>query len=245
MVTIHSTGKMTMNIDKLALAAVLASSAFHAQATELLTNGGFETGDFTAWGVTVLPASGGNLTVESSATGPLSANANAGPSTGSFFALSDQTGPGTYALTQGFSVAPGTTSVILKFDLFANNYAASTIVDPIGLDHTGPANQHARVDLLTAAAGAFDTGGGVIANFYLGADAGANPNPWTSYTIDLTGLALVGGTYQIRFAEVDNQLFFNMGVDNVSIVAVPEPQAYLMLMVGLGLVAAVARRRSK
>lgn len=236
---------MKMNIDKLALAAVLASSAVHAQAMELITNGGFETGDFTAWGVTVLPPSNGNLTVESGTAGPLSTLSNAGPSAGSFFALSDQTGPGTYALTQGFSVVMGITSVILKFDLFANNYAGGSIVDPIGLDHTGPANQHVRVDLLTGAAGPLDTGGGVIANFYLGSDAGTNPNPWTSYTIDLTGLALVGGTYQIRFGEVDNQGFFNMGVDNVSITAVPEPQAYLMLLAGLGLVVAGARRRSK
>lgn len=234
-----------MNVNKLALAAVLASSAFHAQATELITNGGFETSDFTAWGVTVLPGSNGNLTVESGTAGPLSSIANAGPSTGTFFALSDQTGPGTYALTQGFSVVMGTTSVTLKFDLFANNSTGSTIVDPIGLDHTGAANQHARVDLLAGAAGALDTGGGVIANFYLGADAGSNPNPWTSYTIDLTGLAVAGGTYQIRFAEVDNQGFFNMGVDNVSIAAVPEPQTYLMLIAGLGLVAGAARRRGK
>jgi hypothetical protein len=239
---------MDMKFEKLALAAVLAGAACQAQATELITNGGFETGDFTAWGVTVLPSSNGNLTVESGSAGPLSALVNAGPSAGSFFALTDQSGPGTYVLTQGFSVAPGTTAVTLKFDLFANNYAGSTIVDPIGLDHTGPANQHVRVDLLTGAASAVDTGGGVIANFYLGADAGSNPNPWTSYTIDLTGLAPVGGSYQIRFAEVDNQGFFNMGVDNVSIAAVPEPQAYLMMIAGLGLLAGAAgasRRRGK
>jgi hypothetical protein len=42
--------------------------------------------------------------------------------------------------------------------------------------------------------------------------------------------ALSPGVYQIRFAETDNQLFFNMGVDNVQVLSnVPGP------IVGAGL----------
>ena len=236
-----------MHFARHALAAFVTLSAFQAQAADLLTNGGFETGDFTGWTATLRPSSSGNITVESGTTGPLSGLSNAGPSAGRFFALSDQSGPGTYALTQAFTVAAGTTSVTFNFDLFANNYAGSTIVDPIGLDHRGPPNQHVRVDLLTGAAGAFDTGAGVISNFYLGADAGANPNPWTSYSFDLTALATPGGTYQIRFAEVDNQLFFNMGVDKVSInaAAIPEPGTYALMLAGLAGVGFVARARRR
>ncbi len=221
-----------MKIIRNALSVVVAVSAIHAQAAELIANGGFENGDFAGWGAAAQSGSNGALSVESGTTGPLSGMSNVGPSSGEFFALTDQGGVGAYSLTQTFTVAAGVTAVKLKFDLFANNYA-DTIIDPIGLDYSGPPNQHARVDLLTASAGAFDTGAGVLANLYIGADAGANPNRWTSYTIDLTGLALAGGTYQIRFGEVDNQFFFNMGVDNVSITAVPEPGTYLMMLAGL------------
>ena len=87
----------------------------------------------------------------------------------------------------------------------------------------------------------------MLGNFYLGADAGSNPNPWTSYSFDLTSLAGAGGTYQIRFAEVDNQGFFNMGVDNVSInvAAVPEPGTYALMLAGLAGVGFVARARRR
>src|SRR5262249_38702021 len=57
-------------------------------------------------------------------------------------------------------------------------------------------------------------------------DTGANPNPWTSYSIDLGTLA--PGVYQIRFAETDNVNFFNLGIDNVQVernVTVPGPIA--------------------
>ena len=236
-----------MHLARHALAVFVTVSAIQVQAADLLTNGGFETGDFTGWTANTKTGSNGDLSVQSLMTGPHSGLSNAGPSAGQFFALSDQTNPGTYALTQAFTVASGTTSVIFKFDLFANNYANSTIVDPIGLDHTGPANQHVRVDLLTGTADAFDTGAGVLGNFYLGADAGSNPNPWTSYSFDLTSLAGAGGTYQIRFAEVDNQNFFNMGVDNVSInvAAVPEPGTYALMLAGLAGVGFVARARRR
>jgi hypothetical protein len=66
---------------------------------------------------------------------------------------------------------------------------------------------------LTSGATPFDTGAGVLENLYIGADAGGNPHPYTHYVFDITSL-VGGGTFQIRFAEVDNQLFFNLGVSS-------------------------------
>ena len=89
----------------------------------------------------------------------------------------------------------------------------------------------------------------IVGNFHLGADPGADPNPYTSYSFDVTSLLSPGGIYQLRFAEVDNQYFFNMGIDNVSIVAetstvVPEPGTLaLMGMGGIGLVGGWYRKR--
>jgi len=45
------------------------------------------------------------------------------------------------------------------------------------------------------------------------------------------------------FAEVDNQLFFNQGVDNVSILQTSAPEPATLLLLGTGLGAAFYRRR--
>ena len=169
----------------------------------------------------------------------LSGYATAGPAAGTFYALSDQTGPGTHALTQSFGVPIGATSVILSFDMFVNDESGlGGVVDPAGLDHTISPNQHARVDLLSPTASPFATGAAdVLDNFYLGVGAGTSPNPYTKYVFDITGLVTPGGIYQIRFAEVDNQFFFHQGVDNVSIeataAAVPEPGTLALLAAAL------------
>jgi cysteine-rich repeat protein len=86
-----------------------------------------------------------------------------------------------------------------------------------GLDYTLFPNQHARVDIMSAAAGPFDTGAGVLANVYLGVDGGPDPHAYTPYVIDITAAVAGGGTFVVRFAEAQNQFYQNLGVDNVSI----------------------------
>lgn len=131
--------------------------------------------------------------------------------------------------------------------MFANSYGGGPTFGN-GLDYTGPANQHARVDILDSSAGAFALGTAVLQNLYLGVDpTTGNPNPYKSYSFDITALVGGGGTFQIRFAQVDNSGFFNQGVDNVSVLAeanrVPEPTS--LALVGLALACAgLSRRRS-
>ncbi|MCF2948408.1 hypothetical protein L0668_09845 [Paraglaciecola aquimarina] len=196
-------------------------SSSNAAMIELITNGGFETGDFTGWTTTDLATSSGQWHIDNGLVTPESGSATVGPASGNFYAVTDQSGPGTHALTQAFVVPEFTNSLLISFDMFMNNQASSVIVDPIGLDHTGVANQHARVDILTSTASLFSIDlADVVQNLVApGADAGANPNRYTSYSFDIAGGFSAGTEYVLRFAETDNQLFFNQGVDNVSVIA--------------------------
>jgi hypothetical protein len=229
-------------------AAVLSYTTMAAASPiELITNGNFETGTFGGWTVDNQAGGDGTFFVDQpGALTPATGQPTQGsPANGSFYAVTDGGGPGTHVLRQTFTVLPGSTA-ILSFLMFVNDWDGGPFVDPAGLNFIPQPNQHARVDILTAGAGAFDTGVTVLDNFYLGVD-GFGTHAFTSYSFDITSLVGAGGTFQLRFAEVDNQLFLNLGVDNVSILAeqtaaVPEPMS--LILVGSGLAAGlVARRR--
>ena len=212
----------------------IALASFGRAATiQLITNGGFETGDFTGWSANTEAGSDGTLSVSSSTIAPNSDSSTAGPASGTYYALTDQTGPGAYALTQSFTVTPGATSVMVSFDLFANDYAGAVDTGP--LDYTGGSIEFATADLLTGTANPFSTApGDILENFYQGADnLDNNPNPYTAYSFDITSLVSGGGTFQIRFGEADNLDFFDLGVDNVSVTeqiqGTPEPATFLLI----------------
>lgn len=228
------------------LGVLVLAVAAPVSAQELITNGNFETGTLAGWTASTVSGSSGAFVIGvPGAATPTSAHATPANATGGgFYAVSDQGDPTVAALAQTFTVPPGGGTVTLHFQMFVNSWTgAPAVVDPGGLILGAggvPPNQHARVDLLTAGAGAFDTGAGVIRSFYLGTDPN-NPsttlNPYQNYTFDITpnvgGGA--GGTFQIRFAEADNESFLNQGVDNVSIVfAVAVPTMNTWLCVALG-----------
>ncbi len=102
------------------------------------------------------------------------------------------------------------------------------------------------MDLLTAGADPFSTAAAdVVRNLYDGVDTTtANPT-FTHYSVDLTGVLTPGQTYQLRFAVANNLFVLNQGIDNVSLTAVPEPAAGLLLLSGSALLALADRRRRR
>jgi hypothetical protein len=164
------------------------------------------------------------------------------------YAVSDQGGAGAHSLSQAFVVpalSPGQ-SVILSFWMFVNDQSGvGPIVGACGLDFNacGP-NQHGTVDLMLAATPELGVAP-ILANFYLGTDPGDNPHPYTFYAFDITPFVAGGGAFKVRFAEVDNQLFFHQGVDDVSVTlnAIPEPSAFGLMAAALLGIGTVRRAR--
>ncbi|OGU07590.1 MAG: hypothetical protein A2075_18910 [Geobacteraceae bacterium GWC2_58_44] len=225
--------------------ALFLTAAAPVCATQLISNGGFESG-LSGW--TVSDQGSGTWSALSGTSAPFSGMPTVGAASGGSYAMTDQSGPGAHALTQSFTVAPSA-SVILSFAMFINNYAGA-MSGGTTLDMNQQPNQYGRVDILSAGASAFDTTGGVLSNLFIGGGNGLT-NPYSPYSFDITSIVGNGGTFQLRFAEVDNQLFFNMGLDDVSIDAatgtapVPEPGTMMLLGAGfLGLAVYGKRRKN-
>jgi len=239
-----------------------ASAKVSAGPTELMTNGGFETGDFTGW--TVTNQGVGDWFTTGSHEPHGFEFPTVGPAAGSYYAVSDQGGPGSSTLIQFFTVPGPASSVTLSFDMFVNNWADAPYIRGGTYDLSydpSVANQHARVDILAASAGVFDTGSGVLANHYVGGPVvpvdlvggfivTPHPYPYTHYSFDITPLVGAGGTFKLRFATVANQWFLNQGVDNVSILVepiaqpVPAPGALLLGLLGASCVGRWHKRQT-
>jgi hypothetical protein len=137
-------------------------------ATQLITNGGFEMGDFTGWTNSSFSADPygypANFVVTSGFLTPFNNYETPGSALGLFYALADNWGPGAQIISQAFTVPTGTGKLRLSFDLFDNNWSGVNAVngglDPSrALDRTAPPNQHIRVEVLdtTTATGPADT----------------------------------------------------------------------------------------
>jgi len=181
---------------------------------ELVTNGSFETGDFTGWS-TVENSVFGNWLVTDQLVAPLSGFPVPPAADGTFQAMVDQTGQGSHILYQDI-VIPPSISVTLNLMLWAENYAGG-YANPATLDPNVIPNQQARVDIMSTAAPVDDVGAGVLLNVFKTVPGDPTSIPFGPITANLTAFA--GQTVRLRIAEVDNQFFFNLGIDAVSVTA--------------------------
>jgi hypothetical protein len=242
----------TPSIHRIGVAAIALclACAGPAIASPVILNGGFEAG-LANWTVINQLGSEGAFFVQTGSLSPLNGDAVPAPPGGGFAAMTDAFGPGSHVLYQDFVV--GASGATLSFDLFIGNRATEFATPnplTVGLDFSTPAlNQQARVDILKASADPFSVAASdVLLSLYQTNPGDALVSGYTSFSFDLSALfaANLGQTLRLRFAETDNVLQFQLGVDNVSLEStpVPEPASSLALL-GIGLAGLGAFRRRR
>ena len=180
----------------------------------------------------------------------MSGSATPGANSGSYYALLDLAAPSHMAFSQTFAVgAQPLKSASLSYSWFAS-YDGDPSVDGnrTGLNSTSNDDVFTiRVDILKAGAGAFSTDAAdlVFSNYYT-APIGQLSSAWTVYSSAIPTDALMAGQiYTLRFAAASNRGPLIGGIDDVAlnVSAVPETEAWVMFLAGLGIVAGVARHR--
>jgi hypothetical protein len=183
-----------------------------------ISNGGFETGNLSGW--LLQNINGGSWYAYSGTSSPLSALTIAAPPQGSFAAVSDEGGPSTHILYQDIALEPAFTHK-LSLIVYYNSNAPIAVPSPDSLDDTvAMPNQQYRIDVMKPSAPLTSVSSSDILLTIFRTNAGA-PQVLapTTKTVDLTPFA--GQTVRLRFAEVDNESFFNASVDAASLTSTP------------------------
>jgi hypothetical protein len=179
-----------------------------------VTNGNFETGTLAGWTVQDQPTgTDGSWFATSGASTPAGP-----PPEGTFAAVTSQSGPGSHLLYQDIALEAGFAHQLQMFVYYNNQNGAFFAPDTLDADVVP--NQQYRVDVLAANAAPTSVAPSDVLVQVFRTDPGepAVLGP-TQVTVDLTPFA--GRTVRLRFAEVDNQFFFNAAVDDVRIVSTP------------------------
>lgn len=241
------------------LLAALALGSAQAGAAELIQNGGFESFGAniyspTSWSVFESLAPHGVM-VDNSHLSP-SGYATTGAASGSYYGLIDSYNHGAFTLSQSFTTS-AVSQAQLSFQMFVNDNSVDgdtyigADLDVSKANSEGTLLNFARVDILKAGAAPDATGSDVVTSIYIGGATGrkfgTQSNKYTTFSYDLSSVLATGGDYTLRFAVASNLGAMQLGVDNVSlsVTAVPEPDSSALMLAGLGVIGAMALRRTR
>ncbi len=190
-------------------------------------NGSFETGTFAGWGVSNPCGSTiGNWFVYSGTTSPVSNFTIPAPPAGAFAAVTDQVGPGTHILFQDIALEAGSSHTLTMTLYFNNRHTANITPADFNLDcsnSAGNPNQQFRVDIIRPGALLTTVSpADILQTIFWTANLPTTQLSMapTPFVADLSAFA--GQTVRLRFAEVDNQFFYQAGVDNVQLTSQPQ-----------------------
>jgi uncharacterized repeat protein (TIGR01451 family) len=175
--------------------AVTADLAWLGGVGEIIRNGGFETGDFTGWGIQSIGL--GGFTINDGKLDPQSFDGPTPPFAGDFSIVTDQTGGGHHVLYQDILIPADARNATLRWVDKIRNH--STQYD---------FNQFFRVEIR-------DSGDEVLAVLFTTEPGFPLTNDWTARSFDVSQFR--GQTVRLAFVEEDHQGYFNIHLDNVSL----------------------------
>jgi hypothetical protein len=240
-------------MSKLAFCAALVCS-FSLQASELFTNGGFESGSLAGWFlISTAPPSDDLFYADNTTSDPVNTFLpTVGPYQGSWYAASDTSGLASpplesTAIYQSVTIPVGTTDVAFSGAIFVNDWC--TYFSGGG---SGSCSAGAGGEIAIWANGANPLTAVPIAVLYsadTSTGASGTPNPYTLVSTDVTSDLTAGLTYEIGALESDSTGLINVGIDSFSLVAtgssgVPEPAMLIpTALLGAGMLIVRARRK--
>ncbi|MHB8584950.1 MAG: PKD domain-containing protein [Thermoplasmatota archaeon] len=185
-----------------------------------IANGGFETGNFQNWSVFANGCCEQGWFTYSGQRSPLTGINIHPPPRGNYAATTDEWGPSTMVLSQTFTV-PTNPNATLEFIVYYQNWNGQ-FYNPNNLSWMGAPNQQYRVDLMTANATPEDMrASDIVANVFH--TAPGDPAFLQPTLVKFSLAAYAGQTLQLRFANVDNEFYFEASVDDVRITTSPDP----------------------
>jgi HpiC1 cyclase len=208
-------GVVAVAVVAAAMLSTMPPGASTASAATVV-NGNFETGTLSGW--TVDDVGDGRWFNYTGTTSPQSGFTIDPPPEGNRAAVTDQDGPGRHILYQDVALEPNFDHTLSLILYYRNQNVAFRA--PPHLDPFGEPNQQYRIDIMKPSAPVDSVASGnVLLNVFRTLPGDPLTKAPTTTTADLSPFA--GQTVRIRFAEVDNQFYFQASVDAVSIESVP------------------------